>query len=293
MGAIQVCEESPLRARMRVKLQPLAALTLLLAVFAAGIQAQSPSDKKEFQPYVGLPGKDVLWLPAEAVMVNKMLDLARVSPDDLVVDLGSGDGRTVIAAAKRGARGLGVEYNSQLLEYSRRLAAQEDVADRAQFVKADLFQYELSQASVITLFLLPSINLELRPKLLGLKPGTRIVSNTFTMAEWQHDDMITDESKPDCSFNCVAYLWIVPARVEGVWRFSQGDVKLTQQFKMLAGSLQAGNASTPVTGRLRGDRISLSAGDTEYTGRVNDGTIEGKFKSGANTGDWRATWVDK
>jgi hypothetical protein len=293
LGWTRGCEAGALRAGILGKLRPLAALTLLLAVFAAGVPAQSPPDKKEFQPYIGLPGKDVLWLPAEGVMVNKMLDLARVSPEDLVMDLGSGDGRTVIAAAKRGARALGVEYNSQLLEYSMRLAAQEGVADRAQFVKADLFQYDLSQASVITLFLLPSINLELRPKLLGLKPGTRIVSNTFTMNDWQHDDMITDESKPECSFNCIAYLWIVPARVEGVWRFAQGDVMLTQEFQILAGTLKAGNKSSPITGRLRGDRISLSAGDTEYTGRVNGDTITGGFRTGSDTGNWRATRVSK
>jgi hypothetical protein len=262
------------------------ALVLLLCVPAA--LAQQPA-KEEFKPYVGLPGKDVIWLPAELTMVNKMLDIAKVTPDDVVMDLGSGDGRTVIQAGKRGARGIGVEFNPDLVAHSRKLAQQEGVADRVKIERADLFEYDLSQATVITLFLLPSINIKLRPKLLQLRPGTRIVSNTFTMDEWQHDETTRDASKADnCSFNCVAYLWIIPAKVGGTWRIGDGELTLKQEFQMLSGTLSTGGQSVPVKGRLLGDQITFNAGGAEYTGRVSGGAMTGAFSAGGKTAQWKA-----
>src|SRR5918999_4938909 len=142
----------------------------------------------DFQPMVGQEGKDVIWVPTSQALVDRMLDMGKVTADDYVIDLGSGDGRTVITAAKRGAKALGIEYNPQMVELSKRNADKEGVSDKATFAKADLFESDFSQATVITMFLLPDINLKLRPKILDLKPGTRIVSNSFTMGEWEADE---------------------------------------------------------------------------------------------------------
>src|SRR5918992_5999257 len=133
-----------------------------------------------YEPSVGQEGKDVVWVPTPQVLVDKMLDMAKVTPSDYVIDLGSGDGRTVITAAKRGARAHGIEYNRDMVELSKRNAEKEGVSGKATFAQADLFKSDFSQASVITMFLLPDINLKLRPKILDLKPGTRVVSNSFT-----------------------------------------------------------------------------------------------------------------
>ena len=166
-------------------------LALCLSVAAAAVLAQAQPAKQEYEPQVGQEGKDVVWVPTSQVLVDKMLDMAKVTPSDYVIDLGSGDGRTVITAAKRGIRALGIEYNPDMVELSKRNVAKEGVSDKASFVKADLFESDFSKATVITMFLLPDINLKLRPKILDLKPGTRIVSNSFTMAEWSADETAT------------------------------------------------------------------------------------------------------
>ncbi|MBI4191105.1 MAG: class I SAM-dependent methyltransferase [Betaproteobacteria bacterium] len=262
-------------------------LALSLSVLAAGFLAQAA--EKEFEPQVGQEGKDVVWVPTPQALVDRMLDMAKVTAKDYVIDLGSGDGRTVITAAKRGARALGIEYNPDMVEVSKRNAEKEGVAGKASFVKADLFESDFSQATVITMFLLPDINLKLRPKILDLRPGTRIVSNTFTMGEWTSDETATAGEKDGCSTYCTAYLWIVPAKIEGTWQLPQGELTLRQSFQMVAGSLKSGGNSTSIAnGRLRGDRLSFRAGGAEYTGRVSGGRIEGSVKSGANTTNWSA-----
>ncbi|HXV79819.1 MAG TPA: class I SAM-dependent methyltransferase, partial [Candidatus Binatia bacterium] len=221
-------------------------------------------------------------------LVDKMLDMAKVTPKDYVIDLGSGDGRTVITAAKRGAKALGIEYNPEMVELSKRNAAKEGVSDRTNFMKADLFESDFSQATVITLFLLPDINIRLRPKILDLKPGTRIVSNTFTMGEWTPDEEGT--VKDDCASYCTALLWIVPAKVEGTWRLPQGELALKQTFQTVSGTLRSGNVATPIKGRLNGDQISFVAGSNEYKGRVNGNVMEGSTNSGGN---WKASRAGK
>jgi len=256
---------------------------LFLSALAAGASAQA-QPAKEYQPQVGQEGKDVIWVPTPQALVNRMLDMGKVTAKDYVIDLGSGDGRTVITAAKRGARALGIEYNPDMVELSKRNAAKEGVSDKAQFVKADLFESDFSQATVITMFLLPDINLRLRPKILDLKPGTRIVSNSFTMGDWQADETVT--AKDDCASYCTAYLWFVPAKVEGNWKLPQGELALKQTYQMISGTLKSASNSTPITnGKLHGDQISFTAGGTQYTGRVNGNTIDG--------GSWKATWVGK
>src|SRR4051812_17939032 len=212
------------------------ALALALSFTASTALAQAQRAPKAFEPEVGQAGKDVVWVPTPQAVVDKMLDLAKVTKDDFLMDLGSGDGRTVITAAKRGARALGIEYNPDMVALSKRNAEAAGVASRAQFEKADLFETDFSKANVITMFLLPDINLKLRPKILSLKPGTRVVSNTFTMGEWKPDQTHTVESGCDTSW-CTALLWIVPARVAGTHTLPQGELTLKQNFQMLSGTL--------------------------------------------------------
>jgi precorrin-6B methylase 2 len=261
---------------------------LFLLALSAGAAAQAQPAKQEFKPEVGQEGKDVIWVPTPQELVEKMLDIAKVTPQDYVIDLGSGDGRTVITAAKHGAKALGIEYNPDMVELSKRNAAKEGVSDKATFMKADLFEADLSQAQVITMFLLPDINLKLRPKLLNLKPGTRVVSNSFTMGEWQADE--TASVKNGCASYCTAYLWIVPAKVDGTWHLSQGELTLKQTFQMVSGTLKTGNKAVPLNGRITGDQIRFTAGGTEYQGRISVNTIEGNSKSG---GSFKATRADK
>ncbi|OFZ98359.1 MAG: RNA methyltransferase [Betaproteobacteria bacterium RIFCSPLOWO2_02_FULL_62_17] len=252
-------------------------LTLGMAAMAAGVFAQQP----KFEPQVGQPGKDVVWVPTSQVVVDTMLNLAKVTAKDVVYDLGSGDGRTVITAAKRGARAKGIEYNPDMVELSKQNAAKEGVTDRATFVKADLFETDFSEATVITMFLLPSINLKLRPKILDMKPGTRVASNSFTMGEWQDDETATMDAKDGCTYWCVAHFWIVPAKVQGNWRIGQGELAIKQEFQMLSGSLTADGTSVQIAGRMRGDLITFTAGGAEYSGRVNGNAMEGMRKVGS------------
>ncbi len=257
-------------------------LTLLLALLAASVGAQAQPAPKPYEPHVGQEGKDVVWVPTPQELVNKMLDLAKVTANDYVIDLGSGDGRTVITAAKRGARALGIEYNPDLVEISKRSAAKEGVSGKASFMKADIFESDFSQATVITMYLLPQLNVKLRPKILDLKPGTRIVSHAFTMEEWTADQTDSFEGR-------TAYLWIVPAKVEGTWQLAQGELTLKQLFQTVAGTLKTGgNTLTVANGRLSGNQISFSAGNAEYTGQVNGNTIQGTVK-GSSAGTWSAT----
>ena len=260
----------------------------LLALFLSGTVGDAftqAQPAEEYKPKVGQEGKDVIWVPTPQALVEKMLDVAKVTPKDYVIDLGSGDGRTVISAAKRGARALGIEYNPDMVELSKRNAAKEGVNERATFVNADLFESDLSQATVITMFLLADINLKLRPRILDLMPGTRIVSNNFTMGAWSADQIVTAED--DCISYCVAYFWIVPAKVEGTWQLEQGELTLIQTFQMISGTFKSGgNAMQFITGRLEGNRITFTAGDGEYVGRVNGNVMEGIVSSGGN---WKAS----
>ena len=267
---------------MTVPLIPRAAFALLLAAFGASVstptaaQAQkAPSSSGGYEPTSGQAGKDVVWVPTPQVLVDKMLDMAKVTPADFVIDLGSGDGRTVITAAKRGARAMGIEYNPDMVELSKRNAAKEGVPGKATFMKADLFQTDFSKATVITMFLLPDINLKLRPKILALKPGTRIVSNSFTMDDWSTDETANLEAKDGCSASwCTAHLWIVPARAEGRYKIPQGDLVLRQNFQMLFGTLTADGKELQVEGRVRGEDVSFTAGGKTYSGRMNGKNLE-------------------
>src|SRR5262245_35557166 len=246
--------------------------TLALSLLVLGSASAQPVP---YEPRSGQEGKDVVWVPTPQITVDKMLDLAKVGPKDFVMDLGSGDGRLVITAAKRGARGLGIEYNPDLVELSRRNAKQEGVAGRAKFVKMDLFKADLSQASVITLFLLTDINLKLRPRLLALKPGTRIVTNTFNMGDWAPDDSAEIGYDAGCNSSwCTALLWIVPQKVEGTWKIPQGEISFKQRYQKLTGALYAEGKTFPLSGRVRGEDITFTANGRKYSARLNGGALE-------------------
>jgi SAM-dependent methyltransferase len=240
-----------------------------------------------FEPKVGQRGKDVVWVPTNQKLVDKMLDMAKVTAGDYVMDLGSGDGRTVITAAKRGATAKGIEYNPDMVELSKRNAEKEGVTAKASFEKADLFETDFSKASVITMFLLPSINLKLRPTLLAMKPGTRIVSNSFDLGDWTADETASIDSEV-CTSHCTAYFWLVPAKVEGKWQTPQGELTLEQKYQVLSGTLKKGNVIAPVSGKMAGNDIDITAAGTRYTGTLNGSAITGKANSGGKEEAWTA-----
>jgi hypothetical protein len=250
----------------------LSAVLVATVVFAQAPQANAP-----FQPTVGQAGKDVVWVPTPQATVDKMLEMAKITPQDHLIDLGSGDGRTVITAAKKGLKAHGIEYNQDMVDLSKRNATSEGVADRATFAKADIFQSDFSQATVLTLFLLPDLNIRLRPTILNMKPGTRVVSNTFNMGDWNPDE---SQTVSNCPNYCTAHLWIVPAKVDGTWKMPQGELKLTQTYQTFSGSL----GNTPIsTGKLVGDQISFEAGGARYEGRVSGNTIQGTVRTNTTT----------
>lgn len=251
--------------------------------------SQEPPQLQE--PMVGTPGKDVVYVPQPAEVVENMLDIAKVTARDFVIDLGSGDGRNVIAAAKRGARALGVEFNPEFVEYSKRVAAAAGLSDRATFVQGDMYEADISQATVLALFLLTENLNKLKPKFLALRPGTRIVINTFKITDWQPDETIRATS--ECALWCEMQLYIVPAQADGTWRLSQGkdqgELRLQQTYQMLSGTLTVGGKTLPVTdARLRGEDISFTAGGVKYQGRVSEAGMEGSL-TGASAGRWTAS----
>ena len=255
-------------------------LTLLLTVLAV---ANAAAQNATYEPTPGQAGKDVVWVPTPQELVEKMLDMAKVTPQDIVIDLGSGDGRNVIAAAKRGARAYGFEFNPDMVALSRRRAKEAGVADKATFIEGDMFEADISKATVLALFLLPSNLDKLAPKFLTLRPGTRIVNNTFQVTGWEADASETVEGS--CTSWCTSHLNIVPARVAGTWRLGTSDLTLTQEFQMVSGTL----GTAPIAGgRLNGEQISFKAGDTQYAGKVSGDRIEGTATTAGKTTSWTA-----
>ena len=268
-----------------------AVICVSISMMTTSMLAQEKQPGTVFVPEVGQQGKDVVWVPTPQELVNKMLQIAEVTADDYVIDLGSGDGRTVITAAKLGARATGIEYNPDMVALSKENARKEGVGEKAEFIQADLYETDLSKATVITMFLLPEINLKLRPRLLDLKPGTRIVSNTFKMAEWEADYEATTEENWN-SWN-TAFLWIVPAKVAGTWKLGKGELNLTQEFQFVRGTYNTGGKSYTITdGRLRGSSISFNINDEKYSGTVDNGIMKGTVTnaSAGTKSDWIATW---
>jgi len=264
----------------------LAATILLLTSNAA--QSQVNSKDTLFVPHIGQEGKDVIWVPTPDELVAKMLEIAEVKPSDIVVDLGSGDGRTVIAAAKLGAQAIGIEFNPDMVNLSVQNARKAGVEARTKFICTDLFEYDLSKATVITMFLLPQINLKLRPILLGLKPGTRIVSNTFTMDNWEPDFEVTTDDNMDSWYT--ALMWVVPAKVDGKWKLGNGELEIRQEFQFFYGTYTVNDKTLSVTeGRINGDLINFRINEESYTGKVKGNTISGTVTGKSTKSDWSAT----
>ena len=248
-------------------------------VLAVALAAPPCFGAEPFEPYEGQPGKDVVWVPTPRALVEKMLDLAGVTARDFVVDLGSGDGRLVIAAAKRGARALGVEYDADMVALAERNAAAAGVADKARFVRGDMFEADFSQASVLALFLLPA----------NLRKLTRIVNNGYRIDGWEEADIAYADGY--CITWCTAYLYLVPAKVAGAWRLPTGEVRFTQDFQTLSGTLVfPGGRHVPAEGQVKGDHVRFTAGLDVYTGRVRGKEMSGEA-SGAYSGFWKATRV--
>ena len=244
-----------------------------------------------YEPERGQSGKDVIWIPTPDTLVNRMLRMAQVTPKDYVIDLGSGDGKIVIAAAREGARGLGIEYNPDMVELSRRRAQQAGVADRARFEKADIFESDFSQATVITMYLLPHLNLRLRHRILALKPGTRVVSHEFRMGRWRPDETAKVG-------HASVHLWLVPANAGGDWEFSFPQqsgprivrMSFTQRFQYVTGeALFKDFTALPSDGKLLGERLSFDLTDEDghlrrFVGRVAGDRMEGSVYDFTNNG---------
>jgi precorrin-6B methylase 2 len=256
---------------------------LLVLLFSLGASAAA-AQTATYEPTPGQAGKDVVWVPTPQELVEKMLDMAKVTPQDIVIDLGSGDGRNVIAAAKRGARAYGFEFNPEMVALSRRRAQEAGVADRATFIEGDMFEADIWKATVLALFLLPSNLDKLAPKFLALRPGTRMVNNTFQVTGWDAD--ATETVEGSCTSWCTSHLNIIPAKVAGTWRLGTDDLTLTQNFQIVSGTL----GSTPIAGgRLNGEQFSFKVGETQYTGKVAGERMEGTATIAGKTQSWTAT----
>lgn len=260
--------------------------SLLIAVCASAQTA------KPFEPVSGQAGKDVVWVPSPPDMVNLMMRMAKVGPSDFVIDLGSGDGRNIIAAAKLGANALGVEYNPDMVELSRRLAKEAGVPDKAQFVQGDMYQYDISKATVMALFLLPVNMNKLAPKFFNLAPGSRIVANTFGIDGWQPDFRETLPSTSECESWCESLLWIVPAKVEGTWAMGDATIVLKQTYQFVEGTMTRDGKSFPMTnGKLLGNELTFTGAGMPHRVTVSaDGkTMEGTLTTPNGPVPFKAT----
>ena len=245
------------------------------------VASSAYAQQKPFEPTIGQAGKDVVWVPTPPELVEKMMDMAKVGPNDIVMDLGSGDGRNIIAAAKRGATAIGVEFNPDMVELSNRLAKEAGVAGKATFVQGDMYTADISKATVMALFLLPDNLRKLTDKFYNLKPGSRLVLNTFAIPDWEAD--VSETIQGECVSWCTSLLYFVPAKVAGTWKTPQGELTLNQTFQNVTGTLTTNGKSVNVTGKLQGEQITLTAGDVQMIGKVNGERIEGTNFSATRT----------
>jgi len=269
---------------------------LMALLLTCGLQAQSQNARsdceREFSPSTGQPGKDVVWVPTQDALVRRMLEMAEVKSSDLVYDLGAGDGKIAIAAAKQfGARAVGVEYNPEMARLAQCLVRAEGVSDKVEIIQGDIFETDFSSATVVTLYLLPELNVRLRPTLLKMRPGTRIVSHSFLMDDWQSD-------VSSVSSDGAAYLWFVPAQVAGHWHFRQlgGDdtfsVRLEQTFQKLSGTV--GDDQDELTfGELKGSQISLMFSEGETHTRLKGTVVGNSIEAQVARNDTTSAYVGK
>jgi hypothetical protein len=267
--------------RIAQPLIALAAASLLAA--SATVAAKSRAEcERDYKPQVGQAGKDVIWVPTPDELVHRMLTMAKVTPKDFVVDLGAGDGKIAIAAGKKfGATALGIEYNPDMAKLAQCLVQAEGVTDKVKIVQGDIFKEDFSKATVVTMYLLPELNLCVRHRILAMAPGTRVTSHAFTMGDWDADEAFEVEYRN-------AYLWIVPARVGGTWSFRNGSgsvdfgVSLTQSFQKLGGEATVGGRRQPLMGlALQGDRLRFAFTDAKGAVQHFNGTVRGTSITGS------------
>ena len=239
----------------------------------------------EFLPQIGQPGKDVIWVPTPDEIVERMLRMAQTTPNDYVIDLGAGDGKIAIAAAKKfGARSLGIEYDSDMAKHAQANVVKAGAADRASILQGDIFAVDFMSATVLTMYLLPALNLKLRPTILSMKPGTRVVSHSFTMEDWEADEVSSADGRR-------AYLWIVPANVHGSWKLSvEGgesyDLSLDQRYQKVhghvtLGSVRAGLRQVSLSGTSVNFTFVDNAGERrDFTGYVDGNLMQGTLRTG-------------
>jgi hypothetical protein len=273
-------------------------MTRLCAALLALSFVAAPALAQKFEPHVGQAGKDVIWVPTPDEVVDRMLTMAQVTPKDLVMDLGAGDGKIAIAAAKKfGARAIGIEYNPDMVKHANDNAQKAGVAGdgpgKAMIRHGDIFATDFTRADVITMYLLPALNMKLRPQILAMKPGTRVVSHSFTMEDWEADEISSADGRR-------AYFWIVPATVMGTWNLEAGgrraEMQIEQTFQKIQGTVALGALHAGLReARLRGPQIAFayvdqSAVRREFTGRVNGNRMEGTFRDEkGQEGRWSAT----
>ena len=254
----------------------LAAATLLLCgSLVSDARALSRAEcERDYKPQVGQAGKDVVWVPTPDEIVQRMLRMAKVTSQDTVYDLGAGDGKIAIAAGKLGATAVGIEYNPDMAKLASCLVSAEGVGSKTRIIQGDIFKEDFSKATVVTMYLLPELNLCVRHRLLAMKPGTRVTSHQFTMGDWEPEETSEFEYR-------TAYLWIVPARVDGTWVLREAGgpsytVSLTQTFQKLSGDLVSGTARQPLVGAtLRGDQLRFAFNDDKGVTRTFNGTVRG------------------
>jgi SAM-dependent methyltransferase len=261
-----------------------AAVAFLATTLCSAALAQTSQEYGDdvYRPRLGQTGKDVIWIPTPDSLVTRMLTAAKVTKDDLVYDLGAGDGKIPIAAARDfGAKAVGIEYNPDMAELARRNAKRANVDGTVKIITGDIFAEDFSSATVVTMYLLPELNLKLRPIILKMKPGTRVVSHAFHMGDWEPDEQFAE-------FGRDAYLWYVPANVEGVWTFkedggsmSEGTVAFAQRYQRIGGSVSVAGKSQPMlAAALRGDDLRFAYVDADQNLRtahvkVSGNTFEG------------------
>ena len=272
-------------SRLVVRPLALGAACLLTAALVGDASARDRKEcERDYKPQVGQSGKDVVWVPTPDELVQRMLRMAKVTPQDLVYDLGAGDGKIAIAAGKLGANSVGIEYNPDMAKLASCLVTAEGVPSKTKIIQGDIFKEDFSKATVITMYLLPELNLCVRHRILAMKPGTRVTSHQFTMGDWEADETSEFEYR-------TAYLWIVPARVDGTWALRDANgatttVNLTQTFQKLSGEVVSGAPKQPLVGAtLRGDQLRFAFNDDKgvtrsFTGTVRGNELAGTLKSG-------------
>ncbi len=261
----------------------------LAGVLAAAVVSVDAKDRREcdrdYKPQVGQAGKDVVWVPTPDEVVQRMLRMAKVTPQDTVYDLGAGDGKIAIAAGKLGATAVGIEYNPDMAKLAQCYVQAENLASKTRIIQGDVFKEDFSKATVVTMYLLPELNLKLRPTILEMKPGTRVTSHQFTMGDWEADETAEVDYR-------TAYLWIVPAKVEGTWTLreqgpgnAQYTVNLSQKYQKITGDVAAGSAKQPLVGAtVRGEEIRFAFNDDKGVTRTLTGTVRGNELTGTLKG---------